>query len=125
MVKFWRSHVDAYFACACLLWLRYGPVSGTKWHQPSLLRGAVNPLQADNMRLVAVEKAHCKRDWWNSGAKQIFPDNMLGIALLYAGKWVFVYRHWCEENEMVFVSHELPFQASDGTEWVVKTIELS
>ena len=49
-------------------------------------------------------------------------------------KWVFVYRHWCEENEMVFVSHEVPFPATsdrrsrvagNGTEWEVKTIELS
>ena len=48
--------------------------------------------------------------------------------------WVFVYRHWCEENEMVFVSHEVPFPATsdrrsrvagNGTEWEVKTIELS
>ena len=49
-------------------------------------------------------------------------------------KWVFVYRHWCEENEMVFVSHEVPFPAmsdrrsrvaGNGTKWEVKTIELS
>ena len=49
-------------------------------------------------------------------------------------EWVFVYRHWCEENEMVFVSHEVPFPATsdrrsrvagNGTEWEVKTIELS
>ena len=49
-------------------------------------------------------------------------------------KWVFVYRHWCEENEMVFVSHKVPFPATsdrrsrvagNGTEWEVKTIELS
>ena len=48
--------------------------------------------------------------------------------------WVFVYRHWCEENEMVFVSHEVPFPATsdrrsrvagNGTECEVKTIELS
>ena len=47
--------------------------------------------------------------------------------------WVFVYRHWCEENEMVFVSHEVPFPATsdrrsrvagNGTECEVKTIEL-
>ena len=25
---------------------------------------------------------------------------------------VFVYRHWCEENKMVSVSHELPFPAT-------------
>ena len=25
---------------------------------------------------------------------------------------VFVYRHWCEENEMVFVPHEVPFPAT-------------
>ena len=49
-------------------------------------------------------------------------------------KWVFVYLHWCEENEMVFVSHEVSFPATsdwrswvagNGTEWEVKTIELS
>ena len=49
-------------------------------------------------------------------------------------EWVFVYRHWCEENEMVFVSHEVPFPATsdrrsrvagNGTECEVKTIELS
>ena len=49
-------------------------------------------------------------------------------------KWVFVDSHWCEENEMVFVSHEVPFPATsdrrtqvagNGTEWEVKTIELS
>ena len=47
---------------------------------------------------------------------------------------LFVYCHWCEENEMVFVSHEVPFPATsdrrsrvagNGTEWEVKTIELS
>ena len=47
---------------------------------------------------------------------------------------VFVYRHWCEENEMVFVSHEVSFPATsdrssrvaeNGTECKVKTIELS
>ena len=49
-------------------------------------------------------------------------------------KWVFVYRYWCEENEMVFVSHEVPFPATsdrrsrvagNGTECEVKSIELS
>ena len=25
--------------------------------------------------------------------------------LIYSRLWVFVYRHWCDENEMVFVSH--------------------
>ena len=47
---------------------------------------------------------------------------------------VFVYRHWCEENEMVFVSHEVSFPATsdrrsrvagNGTKCEVKTIELS
>ena len=61
------------------------------------------------------------------------------LPLLHCAKsgkreWVFVYRHWCEENEMVFVSHEVPFPAmsdrrsrvaGNGTEWEVKTIELS
>ena len=46
-------------------------------------------------------------------------------------QWVFVYRHWIEENEMVFVSHKVPFTvmsgqrswvAGNGTEWEVKTI---
>ena len=41
---------------------------------------------------------------------------------------------WCEENEMVFVSHEVPFPATsdqrsgaagNGIECEVKTIELS
>ena len=45
-----------------------------------------------------------------------------------------VYRHWCEENEMVFVSHEVPFsatsdrrsrEAKNGTKCEVKTVELS
>ena len=31
------------------------------------------------------------------------------------------YSHWCEENEMVFVSNEVPFH---GTEFEVKTIAL-
>ena len=44
-----------------------------------------------------------------------------------------VYRHWCEENEIVFVSHDMPFPATsdrgsqvagNGTECEVKTIEL-
>jgi len=26
--------------------------------------------------------------------------------------WVFVYCQWCEENEMIFVSHEVPFPAT-------------
>ena len=48
--------------------------------------------------------------------------------------WVFVYCHWCEKNEMVFVSHEVSFPAKsdqrswvagNGTEWVVTTIKLS
>ena len=56
------------------------------------------------------------------------------LPLLVFRKWVFVYRHWCEENEMVFVSHEVPFPATsdrrsrvagNGTECEVKTIELS
>ena len=29
----------------------------------------------------------------------------------YRCKGVFVYQQWCEENEMVFVSHEVPFPA--------------
>ena len=46
----------------------------------------------------------------------------------------FIVRHWCEENEMVFVSHKVPFPATsdrrsrvagNGTEWEVKTTELS
>ena len=53
---------------------------------------------------------------------------------VYLKKWVFVYRHWCQENEMVFGSHEVPFPAmsdqrsqaaGNGTECEVKTIELS
>ena len=44
------------------------------------------------------------------------------------------FSHWCEENEMVFVSHEGTFPATsdhksrvagNGTECKVKTIELS
>ena len=43
-------------------------------------------------------------------------------------------QYWCEENEIVFVSHEVPFPATsdrrsrvagNGTECEVKTIELS
>ena len=53
---------------------------------------------------------------------------------LHQQQWVFVYHHWCEENEMGFVSHEVPFPAKsdrrsrvagNGTECEVKTIELS
>ena len=49
-------------------------------------------------------------------------------------KLVFVYCHWCEENEMVFVSYKVPFPdrsdrrsrvAGINTECEVKTIELS
>ena len=42
----------------------------------------------------------------------------------------FVSCHWCEENEMVFVSYKVPFPATTdrrsrvaGTEWEVKTIQ--
>ena len=65
-------------------------------------------------------------------------DKVTGDSLLllfrWHQKWVFVYRNWCEENEIVFVSHEVPFPATsdrrsrvagNGTEWGVKTIELS
>jgi len=62
-------------------------------------------------------------------------SNLQGFLLVKVNReWVFVYRHWCEENEMVFVSHEVPFPATsdrrsrvagNGTEWEVKTIELS
>jgi len=49
-------------------------------------------------------------------------------------KWVFVYRHWREENEMVFYSHEVPFPATsdlrslvaeNGTSWQTKTFHTS
>ena len=54
--------------------------------------------------------------------------------MLNDGKWISVYRQGCEENEMVFVSHEVPLPATsdqrsrvagNGTECDVKTIELS
>ena len=67
----------------------------------------------------------------NPGMPSIFRPR---IPFWHHNQWVFVYRHWCEENEMFFVSHEVWSPATsdrrsrvagNGTEWEVKTIELS
>ena len=55
--------------------------------------------------------------------------NVTGETLVL--KWAFVYHQRCEENEMVFVSHEVSFPATsdrrsrvagNGTDWEVKSL---
>ena len=57
-----------------------GITIGVKWKTvlPSKIYGDFFTVQ-----LIAAIAKHCKRDWWNSGAKQDFSGFMQGKFLLY------------------------------------------